>query len=207
LFLSGEERSTVAPQALNNTGIFLLHMAQKDYKLEIVLDLLKWSSHLRGMASHLSINHMMIARRIKELIKENVVDFRAEGKNKVFFLKKTIEAKNYVFSAESYALNRLLGKYPALRQIVENIQADHRIKLAVLFGSYAKGTATEESDIDIYIDTNDHKIKECLSLLNSKLSVKIGKYNKSSLLIKEIEKNKVIIKGMEVYYEKNNFFS
>ncbi len=179
----------------------MLHMAQKDYRLEIVLDLLRGNSHLRGMASHLSINHMMIARRIKDLIKENVVNFRAEGKNKVFFLKKTIEAKNYVFSAESYALNKLLGKYPSLRQIIEHIQADHRIKLAVLFGRYAKGIATEDSDIDVYIDTNNHKIKESLSLLNSKLSIKIGKYNKSSLLIKEIEKNKVIIKGMELYYE------
>src|SRR3989344_5754069 len=185
----------------------MLHMAQKDYTSEIVLDLVRDNSHLRAIAAHLSINHMMIARRIKHLIKENVVDFRVEGKNKLFFLKKTIEARNYVFSAESYKLNKLLGKYPSLRQIVEKIQADKRIKLAVLFGSYAKGIAKEESDIDIYIDTNDHKIKENLSLLHSKLSVKIGKYNKSGLLIKEIEKNKVIIKGMEVYYEKNNFFS
>ena len=176
-------------------------MAQKDYALEIILDLIKGNSHLRGIASHLSINHMMIARRIKDLIKENAVDFMTEGKNKVFFLKKTIEAKNYVFSAESYKLNKLLGKYPSLRQIVEKIQADKKVKLAVLFGSYAKGIAKEESDIDIYIDTNDHKIKDSLSLLNSKLSIKIGKYNKSSLLIKEIQKNKVILKGIELYYE------
>ena len=196
-----------ASQALNSTGIFLLHMEQKDYKLEIVLDLIKWKSHLRGIASHLSINHMMIVRRLKDLMGDNVVDFRAEGKNKIFFLKKTIEARNYAFSAESYKLNRLLRKYPFLRQIIEKIQADKKIKLAVLFGSYAKGIAKEESDIDIYIDTNDRKVKENLSLLHSKLSVKIGKYNKSGLLIKEIEKNKVIIKGIELYYEKNNFFS
>lgn len=184
----------------------MLHMAQKDYKLEIVLVLIKGSNHLRGIASNLNINHMMIARRIKEIMKENAIDFRVEGKNKVFFLKKTIEAKNYVYSAESYKLNKLLGKYPTLRQIVEKIQANKKIKLAALFGSYAKGIAKEESDIDLYIDTNDKKIKENISLLNTKLSVKIGKYNKSNLLIKEIEKNKVIIKGFELYYEKNNFF-
>ena len=181
-------------------------MAQKDYTLEIVLDLIKGSSHLRAIAAHLSINHMMIARKIKDLINENAVDFKIEGKNKLFFLKKTIEAKNYFFSAESYKLNKLLGKYPSLRGIIEKIQADKRIKLAILFGSYAKEIAKEESDIDIYIDTKDHKIKESLSLLNSKLSVKIGKYNKSSLLIKEIQKNKVILKGVELYYEKNKFF-
>lgn len=30
-------------------------------------------------------------------------------------------------------------------------------------------------------------------------------YNKESLLIKEIERNHVIIKGIEIYYEKINF--
>jgi predicted nucleotidyltransferase len=182
-------------------------MAQKDYALEIVLDLIRGKSHLREIANHLNINHMMIARRIKDLIKDNVLDFKTEGKNKVFFLKKTIEAKNHVFSAENYKLNQFLKKYPSLRQIVEKIQADKRIKLATIFGSYAKGIAKENSDIDVYIDTNDKNIKESLSFLNSKLSIKIGKYNKSSLLIKEIEKNKVIIKGVELFYEKNDLFS
>ncbi|MBS3118589.1 nucleotidyltransferase domain-containing protein [Candidatus Woesearchaeota archaeon] len=182
-------------------------MAQKDYALEIVLDLIRGKSHMREIANHLNTNHMMIARRIKSLIKDNVLDFKVEGKNKVFFLKKTIEAKNYVFSAETYRLNQFLKKYPSLRQIIEKIQADKKIKLAVVFGSYAKRIAKEDSDIDIYIDTNDKNIKESLSFLNSRLSVKIGKYNKSSLLIKEIEKNKVIIKGVESYYEKNGFFS
>ena len=171
------------------------------------MELIRGKSHLREIASHLGINHMMIVRRMKELIKENVVDFKVEGKNKVFFLKRTIEAKNHVFSAESYKLNKLLKKYPSLRGIVEKIQNDKRIKLAVLFGSYAKWIAKEESDIDIYIDTNDQNIKESLSLLHSQISIKIGKYDKSSRLIKEIEKNKVIIKGIELYYEKNNLFS
>jgi len=181
-------------------------MAQKDYKLEIVLDLIKSNNHLRGIANNIKVNHMTISRRIKELIRENVLDFRIEGKNKIFFLKKTIEARNYVFSSELYKLNKLLVKYPLLRKMVEHIQRDKKIKLAILFGSYAKNMAKEDSDIDVYVDTEDKKIKESLSLLDSKLSVKIGKYNKSSLLIKEIEKNKVIIKGIELYYEKNNFF-
>ena len=79
--------------------------------------------------------------------------------------------------------------------------------MIILFGSYAKGTPKKDSDIDIYLETNDNNVKTRVKETNSKLSIKIGKYNKSSLLIKEIEKNKVIIKGMEVYYEKNNFFS
>ena len=43
-------------------------------------------------------------------------------------------------------------------------------------------------------------------MLDSKLSIKIGKYDKNNNLIKEIEKNHVIIKGVDEYYEKNKFF-
>jgi predicted nucleotidyltransferase len=181
-------------------------MEQKDYKLEIMNELLKGENHVRGIAKKLNINHMTIARKIKELEKENVADYREEGKNKRYFLKKTIEAKNYAFTAENYKLNQILKKYPHLREIIEKIREDDRIKLAILFGSYAKGITKEKSDIDIYIETENIKIKKELSLLDTKLNIKIGKYDKASLLIKEIEKNHAIIKGIELYYSKNKFF-
>lgn len=185
---------------------FLLHMEQKDYKLEIVNELLRGNNHIRGLAKKINVNHMSILRKIKKLEYENVVDFKVEGKNKTYFLKKTVEAKNYVFILENYKLNRILNKYPVLRSITERVRRDNRIKLAVLFGSYAKGIAKLDSDIDIYIDTRDNNLKRELSLLDTRLSIKIGKYDKSSLLIKEIEKNHVIIKGIELYYEKNKIF-
>ena len=126
-------------------------MEQNDYKLEIVGELLKNENHIRGIARKLNTNHMNIVRKIKELTTENVIDYKEEGKNKTYFLKRTAEAKNYVFSAEIYKLNKLLKKYPGLRGVVEKIQKDRRIKLAILFGSYAKEIAKSDSDVDIYI--------------------------------------------------------
>jgi len=184
----------------------MLHMEQKDYKLEIINELLKEENHLRGIAKKLGTNHMTISRRIRELEKENAVDSKIRGKNKVYFLKKTIEARSYVLTAEIYLLNQVIKKYPLLRGIIETIQKESKINLAVLFGSYAKGIAKPESDIDIYIDTKSSELKKSLSIINIRLSIKIGEYNKSSLLIKEIEKNHVILKGVEEFYEKNKFF-
>ena len=182
-------------------------MEQKDYKLEIINELLNSKTHVRELAKKLNTNHMTVSRKIKELEKENVVDYKEEGKNKVYFLKKTIEAKSYAYKTENYKLLRLLKKYSQLRSIIEKIQKDNRISLAILFGSYAKGNPKEDSDVDVYIETQDRKIKPEIQRINTKLSVKIGEYDKSSLLIKEIEKNHVIIKGVERYYEKNEFFN
>ena len=40
-------------------------------------------------------------------------------------------------------------------------------------------------------------------MLDARVSVKLGKYDSNNILIKEIEKNHVIIKGVEEYYQKN----
>ena len=161
--------------------------------------------HARALAKRLDINHMTVMRNLKELVRENVLEFRKEGRNKVYFLKKNMEARNYELISELYKLNKTLEKYSELRQTIKNIQQNKEIGLAILFGSYAKGTANKNSDIDVFIETKDRNLKKELELLNSRLSVKIGEYDRSSPLIKEIEKNHIIIKGAEIFYEKIGF--
>ena len=80
------------------------------------------------------------------------------------------------------------------------------IRLALIFGSYAKDIPKEHSDIDVYIETADQRIKKQLEEAHSTLSVKIGKYNSDNYLVKEIQKNHIIIKGLEEYYDKQRFF-
>lgn len=184
----------------------MLHMEQKSYKLEIVGKLLNSGMHTREIARKLNINPMTISRKIEELVQENIVDFDCQGKNKVYFLKNNPESRAYVFIYENYFFLKTLKKYPNLRRIFEKIQKNKRVKLAILFGSYAKGIVKKGSDIDIFMETNDHKIKKDLEKINSEISVKIGKYNKEDYLIREITKNHVIIKGVENYYEYQKFF-
>lgn len=170
------------------------------------MNLLKKPNHIRSLAKEMKTNHMMISRKIKELEHRSIVDYRQEGRNKVYFLKKTLEAQESIFIAEHYKLIQSIKEYPLLRNIILNIKANPKIKLAILFGSYAKGLAHKDSDIDIYIETTSKELKKELEQLNLKASVKIGKYNPDSLLIKEIKKNHVIVKGVEQYYEKSRFF-
>lgn len=184
----------------------MLHMEHKGYKMEIIAELLKVENHARGIAKLLNTNHMNISRKLKELSKENAVDFKVEGKNKTYFLKKTSEARIYALMAENYKLLRILSKYSLLRGVIERIQNNGKIKIAVLFGSYAKGIAKHESDIDVYIETQNREIKQELEQSNSQLSIKIGEFDKENLLIKEIIKNHVIIKGAEEYYGKVGLF-
>ncbi len=181
-------------------------MQQKDYKLEVINALIQERGHIRGIADKLGTNPMLVARKLNELANGNIVDFVQEGKNKTYFLKKTAEAKAAIYMAENYRLIQTLEKYPRLRSVIEKIQRDPKICLALLFGSYAKSNASKDSDIDIYVESSDTNLRKNLKLLDSRLSVKIGNYDRAAPLIKEIEKNHVAVKGVEYFYEKNQFF-
>jgi len=183
-------------------------MVQKKTNMdsEIMLVLIRGERHLREIARIVGESHSTVMRRINGLVKENVLDYRMEGKNKVFFIKSNLQAKNYVYSAEKYKMVKLLKKYPDLNIILDDILRDARGKMIVLFGSYAKFSARPDSDIDIYIDIKNRNIKNRLQEVNSRVRIKTGKFDTNSLLIKEIIKNHIILGGIEEFYEKIKFF-
>lgn len=191
---------------MKDTFIYLgtnkLHMEQNDERLDlkIVGSLLDYEGHIRELSRRVKLNHMAVKRTTDKMLKKNILDFRFIGKNKVFVLKKSLESRNKILEYEIYKQIKIIDKYPLLRSLFEKIISNKKITLCLLFGSYAKGLAHERSDIDIYFDSEDINVKKELESLNSKISVKMGKFDKDSVLIKEMIKNHVIIKGFEEYY-------
>jgi predicted nucleotidyltransferase len=183
----------------------LVHMVQKrnNLELEIIELLLKENGHIRGIAKKLKESHSTILRKINNLKKENVVDFKTEGKNKIFYLRKNIITQNYIFQAELHKLTKLLQKNQELEVIFDEILKKTDEKLIVLFGSYSKGLAKKDSDIDIYIKTKNRNVKKKIEEIHSKISVKIGPFDFNSPLIKEIIKDHIILRGFELFYDKN----
>ncbi len=173
---------------------------------EIVDLLLKGDLHPRAIAGRLGTNHMTVIRTLNRLEGENVVDFHPAGRNKIYFLKRTLEGRNAAMTAEYYKLSRVVGRYPALRRIVLAVQGNHEVPLAVLFGSHAKGTAKPGSDIDLFLETRDREVRKDFEALDTRLSVKIGEFEVSNHLVREIVKDHVILKGVEQFYERTGFF-
>lgn len=184
------------------------HMVQKRDNLNyrIILLLLKEESHVRGIAKKLGISHSTILRRLDELSKRNVLDYRKEGRNKIFFIRKSLQARNYVYNAERYKQIMLLSEYPQLNIIAEEILRKRSERMIIIFGSYAKFKAKKDSDIDVYVETIDAKVKEQVESIHSSIRVKIGKFDLNSELIEEIVKDHVILRGVEEFHEKAGLF-
>lgn len=185
----------------------MLHMEQISYnelKSKLLIWISKNPSHIRELALKFEVNHMKIKRLLEELYKKNILDFKFEGKNKKYFLKNNFESRIEIITSEFYLQANIVEIFPILREIFEKIILNNKIGLAILFGSYAKNIPNKNSDIDIFVETSSNELKEEIEKINSKISVKIGAFNKNSLLMKEIIENHIIIKGVEEYYEKSN---
>ncbi len=176
-------------------------------ELEIVLNLLrKGENHIRGIANDLGVSHTTILRKAAGLVKANVLDYKKEGKNSVLSLKKTLKAKNYACMAECYKANKVLETYPDLGVVMKDVLTSTASRIVILFGSYANFTAKAGSDIDLFVETKDRRLKEKLKQIDSRISLKIGSFDLGNSLIREIIKSHAIIKGVEAFYEKTKLF-
>jgi predicted nucleotidyltransferase len=173
-------------------------MLQKRNDLDIIEHISEEPKHLRKIAQELHLIPSTVQRTVKKLENEKVLDSITEGKNKKYFLKDTPEAENYKAMSELHKLNKTIQK-PQLRRIIKELKTKTNNELIILFGSYASNKETKDSDIDVYIETGDLKLKESLSKISDKLSIKWGKLDKNSLFAKELVKNHVIIQNRERY--------
>ena len=176
------------------------HMEQKILET-LVLD----KDHPRSIAKKLNTNHTKVIRLLRELYNANIVDFKIHGKNKVYHLKDNIITRKKILALEQYKFEKLVRKYPELVSLITEILNVTK-SIVILFGSYAKLRVKKESDIDLYVDTNKRDLRRRIEEVNSRLSVKIGRFDKKTPLGKEIVKNHIMLRGAEQFYEKYKIF-
>jgi predicted nucleotidyltransferase len=174
---------------------------------EILLSLLSEPGHGREISKKLGIPLTSVQRALLNLEGKNVLDSKVSGKNRIYAIKRNLVALKFVINAENYNFAKLIGRYPFLEPLLEEILKKCRSSagLIALFGSFAKFSAKKDSDVDIFAETQDKNLKREIESINSRLSAKIGSFDAGSLLIKEIIKNHVLIRGAEQYYEKLGF--
>jgi len=140
---------------------------------------------------------------INKLIKEKFVISKRVGKTKIVRLNLLNESVFLLkFSFDSKRLQKLPSEVLASIKLLKSKARDN-ISLMIVFGSYVAGTATEKSDIDVLIVTENakevnEKTKEVEELFGRKINLHI--FNKKEIFKQEdyLVKN-TLLKGIVVY--------
>lgn len=115
--------------------------------------------HIREIARKMEMNHRTVALALKRLENREIVRHIVSGRNKMYFLNMDNPyTKNFLRDVESYRHGRLLN-VDIIRELYDSImQPPFPRTPVIIFGSYAKGSHTKKSDIDILLLGKNEKI-------------------------------------------------
>ena len=160
--------------------------------------------YIREIQKILKISSRTSLLTLDDLEKRKILTSIRRGKIKTYHIHPTITTREYLILAETYKKINFLQSHLTIKTIIENIE-NHIDGMALLFGSYAKGTEKEGSDLDLFVTGryNKEKVKEISEMYGVKISIKqypqqiFEKKFKEDILIKEVIESHIIIKGLE----------
>ena len=101
--------------------------------------------HLREIARRAGLDASGVGRELRKLVELGLLSSRIVGSQRMFSLNRDYP----VFEEIASIIRKTSGVAEALREALAPLGA--RIKLAYIYGSYARGTMRADSDIDLMV--------------------------------------------------------
>lgn len=169
----------------------------------------KKSLHIREIARKTDVDVKSIQIQLKKLEKINILSSVTRGKNKEFSLNQNIITRYYLIMAECFTVITYLKRHFLIKKMFSELDS-HIDGMVVLFGSYAKGGYTKESDIDLFVigtQRVDKKIIQKTSdVIGRDINVKyssreqfLNGLSRSDPLVKEVVLNHIVLKGADKF--------
>ncbi len=162
--------------------------------------------HMRAMAKLLDTSHMTLLPHLKRLEELKILKTEKVGKNKQYTLNRdNLLTKYYLIATEELVTIEYLEKTFLIKKLAEHLNNIDISNPLILFGSYAKGYATEESDIDLFsigklTENQQNHIKKFEATFGKKTNIKNAtaeNFNAGlrtgDILIKEVVANHIVI--------------
>ncbi len=158
--------------------------------LELFIEFPSKDFSVRGIARHLELSHATVIKYIANLEKLDFVKKKEATLYPTYFANT--ESQKYKFYKKDWLVLKINES-----RLIDHIQKETLPSSIILFGSGAKATFTEKSDIDIFVEANEVKLD--LTKYEKKLNHKINLLFESNIntLSKELRNN--IINGVILY--------
>ena len=165
------------------------------------------------IAQKIPISQPTVSRKLEELEKSGFLNYKMEGKNKVYYPNlDNPNTQTRLELGEIHHKVNFLRRNPQIQVIWDTLKKNEAVKgTVIMFGSYAKGQAKKDSDIDLLVvgDVDKKKIREIEQEYDKKINIQRvssiedidDALQKGEPLIKEILDNHVVLSGAEAFVE------
>jgi len=168
--------------------------------------------HVREIAKLSKKSHVTLLPHLQALEEDSILKPKTVGKNKMYSVNlQNIVAKQYLLLAEVAESTEYLKEVFVIKKMTAEIFKLNLSGAVILFGSYAKRTFKEDSDIDLlYLgkitDSDLQKIKEIGKTYGKSINIKkstVGNFEsglrKKDPLLAEILKNHLLLQNGELF--------
>ncbi len=185
---------------LNTARIQILEEFLKDYEARITGSFI---------AEKKNLNQKSTANALKCFEEEGFLKSATQGKNRLYLINlgDAEMSGNFISAIEHLRAIEFYKKHVLIKEIAAKI-VSHCDGIAAIFGSYAKGTAKKDSDLDIFVagKCNEKEIEKVSDMYKIEINIKtypLPIFEKALMtkdpLAEEVIKYHIIIKGIEQF--------
>lgn len=162
--------------------------------------------YIREVCTHLPISPGTAQTVLMRLEDKRVLASSKRGKIRLFRLKSGEIPIQYLILAEIYKKIRFMEEKPYISEVLNRVSSCTE-GTALLFGSYAKGTETEASDLDIFVAGvhDEREVAKIGGMYGIEINIKsypdaaFGPKYRSDPLVIEVKKNHIVWKNTEPF--------
>jgi hypothetical protein len=186
---------------INQTTLAILGLYRSNYRR---------ACYLREIARDVSVDVKAVQLQVKRLERLNILTSTQRGRITEYRLNLSNVATRYsLVLAETFATMQYLAKNFVIKKMVDELD-DIMEGGLILFGSFAKGQARKESDIDIMVITERKFTRDAFdnvgTLMGRNVSPKTASpsqflrgLREGDLLVREVVANHVVLKGVDEF--------
>ena len=173
--------------------------------------------YIREVERLLKISPRTAQLILEDLEDKGIIESKTKGKIKTYKINPGEFTKRYLIFVEQYKTIAFLEKRLLIKEIIEKI-TPHIKGVAIIFGSYVKGSEKEGSDLDIFVagNYNPEEVQKVSKNLGLEISVKcypLNTFEKNltkDILLKEVLKDHIVFVNVEqfikVVFKRSEFF-
>lgn len=186
---------------INQTTLKIIGLYRNDYRRSL---------HLRRISRGTGVDVKSIQLQLKKLERMRILTSTIKGRNKEYSLDlNNLLTKYHMILAETFATISYLGRNFLVKKIASELQGRMEGTI-ILFGSFAKERTTKESDVDLFILTEEETdvyarvASEVEELISRDINIKSASkteflrgFERGDPLMREVVSEHIVLKGIE----------